>query len=558
MVLLIVTGVPGATSMPSFKDQCRASWYICGREFSESRVTRQLHWLVFVSAVLTCTALVGSVKDYQDDKARVIEAENDYRRLVNQVRVHSLAWVRVQRIPSVLQVLDRASVSLVPSIIDVRRVPVPTLASAGTKTAFLEALNTARFLGSEVKTASRKSVDVEKMFNGALEPASITHLYKLLFSLMGVLISCDAISGERVRQTLPIVLVHGVSRVSLVLGKVCGLSAVIALPVAVSVLCLTVLLAVLLPGEIGVEQVGTLLGIGAVLIVYCMVFVAWGVLASIIAGESQSASVLGISVWLLLVVAIPVTVTGMADVRYPHDKEEALQRRIEDLRTEHQASVIEEVRKVGQEIRGSSALGLLDGSYSYGTINLITGLSSDIRRIGAIVQRTWPLIEDFNKSQYRAEISFEGEVERWWSMRQLAALASPTGALSAAFGCVVGDLRGQLYWFDKVREKHEQLTSGLRARVGQLEYFTGVGRGAGTLGLNPNSLTLDDGGEADPTWADVDRLDLSYLPPPLIDEEPLESQLRRAIPFVSALFVHLALVLFIALYSAENWLRVEA
>jgi len=491
------------------------------------------------------------VEDYRNDKARVVEAENEYRRLVSQVRVHSLTWVRVQRVPSILQVLDRSFVSLAPSIVDVRLVPVPTLTGVGVKTTFLEGFKTVRFLGSEIKTASGKSVETGRMLNGALEFSSVAHLYKLLFSLMGVLIACDSISGERMRQTLPIVLVHGVGRSPLVLGKICGLSVIIALPVVVSILCLTVMLVLLLPGEMGIEQVGILFGIGIVLIVYSMVFVAWGVIASIVAGDSKSASVLGISVWLLLVVAVPVTITGITDIAYPHEKEEAFQRRVEDLRSEHLEEVLEEVRKVNKEIRGSSALFLLDGSYSHGTVNLVTGLKGDIQRIGTIVQRLWPLIESFNRNSYRAGTSFEGLVERWWSIRQLMVSVSPTGALSAALGCMVGDLQGQLYWFNKVRQKHEQFSSELKARMGQLEYFTGVGRGVGILGLAS-------GNQSDPTWADVDKLDLSYLPPTLVDEEPLENQLRRATPFISALLVHLALVLLIALYSAENWLRVEA
>ena len=130
--------------------------------------------------------------------------------------------------------------------------------------------------------------------------ASMTTLAVYLIPLLALLISFDAIAGERDRGTLGLVLSYPASRAELLLGKAAAHIAALAIASVVGFGVAGALAAGL--GGIGAESLGALIRLMATSVVLGAGFVALGYLTSALAGSSAAAAGLSAALWLLFVV----------------------------------------------------------------------------------------------------------------------------------------------------------------------------------------------------------------------------------------------------------------
>lgn len=138
-----------------------------------------------------------------------------------------------------------------------------------------------------------------------LNELDLGFVIQVILSLFAILYSFSAISGERERGTLKMILSNSVSRVSILVGKFVGnlivLTVSLVIPVLLSLLLVEVLFNTALTGEEWLRVAMILLG-G---VLYLSLFYAIGLLISALTKRSVVSFTLCLLVWVSLVAIIP-------------------------------------------------------------------------------------------------------------------------------------------------------------------------------------------------------------------------------------------------------------
>jgi ABC-type transport system involved in multi-copper enzyme maturation permease subunit len=141
----------------------------------------------------------------------------------------------------------------------------------------------------------------------------LLYIVKVLLSLVALLFAYDAVSGERERGTLKLILGNAVSRAELVAGKMLGGLAVIVVPF-VGVLLVALLVLSMQPGiAFGAAEYGRLALMLLATLLYVTLFYALGVLVSALARQSAGALVVLLFAWAVIVFALPNVGTLVAE-----------------------------------------------------------------------------------------------------------------------------------------------------------------------------------------------------------------------------------------------------
>ena len=127
----------------------------------------------------------------------------------------------------------------------------------------------------------------------------------VLLGFMGILFTFDAISGERERGTLRLMLANSVSRNTVICGKFLGAFLSIAIPVLIGVI---VSLSIIYLSE-SVQFMGShwvrLGSIICVMLIYTAIFILLGILISSCVKESATSLTILLLIWAVWVVLIP-------------------------------------------------------------------------------------------------------------------------------------------------------------------------------------------------------------------------------------------------------------
>jgi ABC-type transport system involved in multi-copper enzyme maturation permease subunit len=128
---------------------------------------------------------------------------------------------------------------------------------------------------------------------------------KAILSLFAILFSYDAISGERERGTLKLMLSNSVPRDTIILGKAVGLFFCLVVPLVIPLL-IGILMIILSP-SISMSGIvwGRLLGIMLTFFLYLACFFALGLLVSACTHRASASFMILLFVWIVSVFVIP-------------------------------------------------------------------------------------------------------------------------------------------------------------------------------------------------------------------------------------------------------------
>jgi len=128
---------------------------------------------------------------------------------------------------------------------------------------------------------------------------------KAILSLFAILFSYDAISGERERGTLKLMLSNSVPRDTIILGKAVGLFFCLVVPLVIPLL-IGILMIILSP-SISMSGIvwGRLLGIMLTFFLYLACFFALGLLVSAFTHRASASFMILLFVWIVSVFVIP-------------------------------------------------------------------------------------------------------------------------------------------------------------------------------------------------------------------------------------------------------------
>jgi ABC-type transport system involved in multi-copper enzyme maturation permease subunit len=140
---------------------------------------------------------------------------------------------------------------------------------------------------------------------------------QFIFSLFAVLMSFDAITREKERGTLRMILSNPFGRAKLATGKLLGGYVILAIPLLVAFLVGIAALAVLGLDVFSSEFIGRTAGILASSLAYIAVFFVLGLLVSSVVSSTYAALVVSLSLWLITVLVLPRTGTLVSQLWKP-------------------------------------------------------------------------------------------------------------------------------------------------------------------------------------------------------------------------------------------------
>lgn len=163
---------------------------------------------------------------------------------------------------------------------------------------------------------------------------------RVILSFMAIALTYDAISGERSRGTLRLIMSNPVPRDKLITGKFLAALAALVFPLllgAVISLAIVTTYGGISIGEADLARVGAHLVLS---IAYIAVFVLLGLIISIVSRKSSSSLVILLLIWVCLVISIPgmarpVSVISM-ELRSRKDFEQEVSRLLESVMREYE------------------------------------------------------------------------------------------------------------------------------------------------------------------------------------------------------------------------------
>jgi ABC-type transport system involved in multi-copper enzyme maturation permease subunit len=151
-----------------------------------------------------------------------------------------------------------------------------------------------------------------------------------VLSFLALLLSYDALAGEKRDGTIRLLCASSMRRTSLVLGKFLGLTVTLAIPVLLAAVLSALLLSLLLPSHFAVvlPELAALTGMA---VLYSAVFLSIGITVSALTGRPFQALIILLACWVLLVIAVPQLLTFAAATTHPALSEKEIDRRYSEV-----------------------------------------------------------------------------------------------------------------------------------------------------------------------------------------------------------------------------------
>lgn len=243
---------------------------------------------IVCTVTLLTLAVLAAFVGVQDLELR----NRSYRAIQSQVqqdlgRVHVYSDLEpvVARAPEPLSVLDRGFDAQLGTAVELDVFEIPVRA-------------TELHRGNEL-TASARDLD-------------LTTIIRLIGGLMALLLTFDAISGERERGTLRLIFANGIARPRLYLGKWAGAFLALMIPLFASLGATVWILLAQDDVTLGPERWLRLASMAAAYVVYLCVMLTIGLLLSVLTRTASTSLLYSLLVWLAIVFLIPQSAVAVA------------------------------------------------------------------------------------------------------------------------------------------------------------------------------------------------------------------------------------------------------
>ena len=133
-----------------------------------------------------------------------------------------------------------------------------------------------------------------------------------VFSLIALLFTFDAISGERERGTLRLMLANSIPRHTVLMGKFLGALISISIPFMITILTNLLIISTAKDVHLGAEAWGRLSIIFFITLLYTCLFLALGLLVSARVQRSAVSLVILLLIWVVFVIFVPSTLASIA------------------------------------------------------------------------------------------------------------------------------------------------------------------------------------------------------------------------------------------------------
>jgi ABC-type transport system involved in multi-copper enzyme maturation permease subunit len=162
----------------------------------------------------------------------------------------------------------------------------------------------------------------------------LNKLIMIVVSFLALLMSFDAIAGEKRNGTLKLVCANPLARFSIIAGKVLGLTLAIGAILLVALLIGAVIISFLLAGQ-AYALLPDLFAVVGMAVIYAAVFLALGVVVSALCHRPMFALAGAMALWIALVLIIPQVITFAAEAAHESMSDEEVNERSREIITEY-------------------------------------------------------------------------------------------------------------------------------------------------------------------------------------------------------------------------------
>jgi ABC-2 family transporter protein len=292
-----------------------------------------------LTLVLAASSTWIAARDYNlrlgSYRERVANEEKELR----SVSVYSYLQPRVVRPPEPLSVLDQGFDSGLGTDVKIHRFAIPVEAAGGQR-------------GNEL-LASGPAVD-------------LTTVVAVVLGLLALLLTCDAVTGEREEGTLKAVFANGVSRGTVLAGKLAGGLLAIALPLAAGLLVSLSVFALEVKEPLTGDQWLRVAGLAGSYLAYLSLALLLGFLISLHVRDTPRALSLSVLVWLVFTIVIPGAAWAVAsDLVTTEEAKRSTEIRIAELNQRYGRLLAEELRRspLRSTVSGHTAISFANGEH---------------------------------------------------------------------------------------------------------------------------------------------------------------------------------------------------
>lgn len=197
--------------------------------------------------------------------------------------------------------------------------PVPPLSSLfrGVNTQAVNSINLKYYVGWNMP----KSVGRQSITSAIFPTVDITFIVGVVLSALALMLSFDAVSGEKAQATLRLMMSNSVPRSSIILGKWVGLSTVVLIPFSLGVV-LSLLVYFFITGVSlnGAEAIALVIAL-LVTAIYLALFVLIGITVSALTKNPALSILVSLGIWGVIVFILPqlsnAVASGINPIRSP-------------------------------------------------------------------------------------------------------------------------------------------------------------------------------------------------------------------------------------------------
>jgi len=367
----------------------------------------------------------------------------------------------------------------------------------------------------------------------------VSLIFKIVISVLALLLAYDAISGERERGTLRLVLSNDAARYQVLLGKL--LAGLLVLIVAVTiafVLGVVILLCFPMVDLTGSDWIRI-----GLMYLASLVFIATmynlGLLFSCLARRSAVSLVLGLFLWIIFAVVIPNGSVFLATQIRPVEPEDKINEQIASLKKDAQTEFARELKRSGRSYLSgdSSTSDASGGGFGHGYMRSCNEvlMHNDLIRYGVEVPIEIKYADKYAEVKYGYLRGLIEQTRLAGNLSRISPISLYENAMSVLAGTDMASIR---HFIDAVTAYRNDIIEYMRSRTNNFSsssFFT--------------PCTKEEM-ETRPTGDTAVPLDLSDLPRFTYKAE-IVGTLRRVIPdlvlliFGNALFFALASLAFL-------------
>jgi ABC-type transport system involved in multi-copper enzyme maturation permease subunit len=338
---------------------------------------------------------------------------------------------------------------------------------------------------------------------------------RVFLSLFVLLLTYNAVAGERESGTLKAVLANPVPRPQLLLGKTLGLFGTLLASIAIPTVLGLLVMIVGFRIELSAGDWARLVTIGVATGLYLLALFATGLLVSTLTGRSSVAFLALLLVWVGIVEVVPKASPMLASQVRPAPSYASLQSDRDRLQADFQQGMFRTMSAAFAQSGAMNVTSEEDAARRQAILDSIVSRGRD------------SLTQDLQAKTARLEEAYRNQQDGMTRLALLISRFSPAAAMSHAAEVMAGtDFEVHRRWRDDLLRYRATLEQFLRAKGVQFGGFRMVVRAETRAGGSGQGTTFRVGG---PSTEDA-RLDLDAMPGFGSRPESFGAALGRAAP----------------------------